>query len=166
MDNPLYDHELDAYPPIPGSHAQAGPINREMLGATQPGETNARPGGGPSPRNSPKNPAQAQGPGGPKSAPEHGRISFVEWFAGLSVPGLIGVGLAAGVLVSASLFLAFQPLPFVMWCLYTATVFLACGLTIWSRRWVIQAELDPGGGSALVPENSRSWPTRRHPLCP
>src|SRR4051794_12558792 len=157
MDNPLYDHELDAYPPIPGPNARAGPINREMPGATPPGKAKAPKSGaaaspkvGP-PRNLSKNPAPVPGPGGPKSAPEHGRVSFVEWFARLSVPGLIGVGLAAGVLVSASLFLAFQPLPFVMWSLYTATVFLACGLTIWSRRWVIQADLDQGGEYGLSP---------------
>jgi hypothetical protein len=43
-----------------------------------------------------------------KSALEHGRVSIAKWFAGLSNPGLIGVGLAFGFLVSAVLVLALR----------------------------------------------------------
>jgi uncharacterized protein (TIGR04222 family) len=184
MDNPLYDHQLDGYPPVPGLQARSGRINRETPNATQAGQAKDAKSGVKArvaiwspPRKPPRNPARAPGPVGPKSASTRGRGSFAEWFAGLSLPGVIGVGLVAGVLGSTPLFLAIllcptggrhpEGLPGIeapgmasafassvagfirLWPVYTGTVILACGLTIWGRRWSVQAELTPCGDYGL-----------------
>ncbi len=188
MDNPLYDRELDAYPPIPGSHVRPGPINRESPDAAQP--KMVRGPKAPS-RKPPKNPPRAPGPAASTSPAGQGRASLLGWLTGLNSPGLIGVGLAAGILISAPFALVFlvhstvdprpedvprvespvvTPVPAVApafasapavaspvfefvrtWPLYTASVVLACGLTIWGRRWLVQADLVPGGDYGLSP---------------
>jgi hypothetical protein len=105
VDDPLYDHELDAYPPVLGVPARAAAIGRELPGVPDPGDVKAAAVAWSPPGRPPLNPARAQGPGGAKSDPELGRVSLAEWFRGLSVWALIGVGFATGVLICTPLVL-------------------------------------------------------------
>ena len=76
MNNPLYDHELDAYPPVGRPLAWPRPPARAAS-------------------------ATAWAPVKARSARGYGRGSLAAWFAGLSAPALNGFGLAVGVLGSA-----------------------------------------------------------------
>jgi hypothetical protein len=80
MNNPLYDHELDGNPPMVG----AGPV---------------APGWEP----------KASAISGKKFAEVLRDHPFVVWVVGLSLPRLLAVGIAAGVLVSIPLVFLVQP---------------------------------------------------------
>src|SRR4051812_6224205 len=82
MKNPLYDRELDAIPP-PGG---ATPRPASFAGAAA--------------GTSPSDPTVDQGKGRAAEGAEYGPLA--RWFADLGLPGLIGVGLAAGAILSAA----------------------------------------------------------------
>ena len=105
MDDPLYDHQLDAYPPIPSVPAPAGPISRERSGgAAGPGNAKAVPAVWSPPRRPPPaNPARGAVASGPTSGPAHGPGYLWSWPVGLRQHVLLGVGFAAGVLLTSPL---------------------------------------------------------------
>jgi hypothetical protein len=97
VDDPLYDFQLDAYPPNRAVPAAARSISQATSGVPEAGNAKAAA--------APLIAAGATGPGGAKFGREQERISLVQWFGGLSIPALLGVGFATGVLIATPLVL-------------------------------------------------------------